>query len=107
MQITIPLMLMDAFGCYGMLLELILNLFALLLTIYMGVYIYYMELFWSWFTIIYVFNQLELRRHLWRYLATLAAGIQDVWCISGDFNNVLYVNDRLVVMGLMQLCLVI
>ncbi|XP_059298114.1 uncharacterized protein LOC132050769 [Lycium ferocissimum] len=46
-------------------------------------------------TIIYGFNTGELRKTLWQSLRDIAQGISTPWMIAGDFNALLYAQDRL------------
>ncbi|XP_074313879.1 uncharacterized protein LOC141649078 [Silene latifolia] len=48
-----------------------------------------------WVTFVYGFNKIAERRNLWRDLRTFSSMVDDAWIIGGDFNNVLYSNDRL------------
>ncbi|XP_059277748.1 uncharacterized protein LOC132031893 [Lycium ferocissimum] len=46
-------------------------------------------------TIIYGFNSIEQRRTLWGYLKDIAQGLNSPWAICGDFNALLFAQDRL------------
>ncbi|XP_019238000.1 PREDICTED: uncharacterized protein LOC109218123 [Nicotiana attenuata] len=46
-------------------------------------------------TVVYGYNGLEQRRSLWDNLQLLSLSIAVPWLIAGDFNTVLYPNDRL------------
>ncbi|XP_060170990.1 uncharacterized protein LOC132601964 [Lycium barbarum] len=46
-------------------------------------------------TIIYGFNSIEQPRTLWGYLKDIAQGLNSPWAICGDFNALLYAQDRL------------
>lgn len=46
-------------------------------------------------TVVYASNNNNLRNQLWRKLIQIGANIQDNWLLSGDFNNVLYTDDRI------------
>ncbi|XP_075091756.1 uncharacterized protein LOC142171931 [Nicotiana tabacum] len=46
-------------------------------------------------TVVYGYNGIEQRRALWDNLQLLSVSITVPWLISGDFNAVLYPNDRL------------
>uniref|UniRef100_A0A803PQ90 DUF4283 domain-containing protein n=1 Tax=Cannabis sativa TaxID=3483 RepID=A0A803PQ90_CANSA len=45
-------------------------------------------------TFIYGFNDEQKREELWGNLEKLATGIQEPWIILGDFNEILYANER-------------
>ncbi|XP_019241803.1 PREDICTED: uncharacterized protein LOC109221818 [Nicotiana attenuata] len=46
-------------------------------------------------TVVYGFNGLEQRKELWQNLQQIATIVTDPWLVAGDFNVVLYANDRL------------
>ena len=46
-------------------------------------------------TYIYGANQEGQRRVLWEALEDIAAGMEEGWCILGDFNSILYSGDRM------------
>ncbi|KAK4714105.1 hypothetical protein R3W88_020012 [Solanum pinnatisectum] len=46
-------------------------------------------------TVIYASNSIEQRKELWAELALIKQGVDKPWIIAGDFNDVLYPNDRL------------
>nr|XP_016506210.1 PREDICTED: uncharacterized protein LOC107824002 [Nicotiana tabacum] len=46
-------------------------------------------------TAIYGYNTIEQIKQLWSGLKSIAAGITKPWLLCGDFNAVLYTNDRL------------
>ncbi|XP_075074605.1 uncharacterized protein LOC142162181 [Nicotiana tabacum] len=46
-------------------------------------------------TMIYASNDNNQRSQLWRTLIQLGSTIQDCWLLCGDFNNVLYTDDRI------------
>nr|XP_016466470.1 PREDICTED: uncharacterized protein LOC107789209 [Nicotiana tabacum] len=46
-------------------------------------------------TVVYDYNEIEQRRALWDNLQLLSVSITVPWLIAGDFNEVLYLNDRL------------
>ncbi|XP_070015991.1 uncharacterized protein [Nicotiana sylvestris] len=46
-------------------------------------------------TTIYGYNTIEQRKQLWSGLKSIAAGNTKPWLLCGDFNAVLYINDRL------------
>ncbi|XP_019251250.1 PREDICTED: uncharacterized protein LOC109230181 [Nicotiana attenuata] len=45
-------------------------------------------------TVVYGFNGIEQRRSLWEKLQHSAITITDAWLVAGDFNAMLYPNDR-------------
>ncbi|KAJ8422267.1 LOW QUALITY PROTEIN: hypothetical protein Cgig2_000655 [Carnegiea gigantea] len=45
-------------------------------------------------TFVYGMNQEKLREDIWADLQTLAQSINEAWCILGDFNSMLYKDDR-------------
>ena len=45
-------------------------------------------------TYVYVNSYDALRRVLWDALISLLASMDDAWCVLGDFNSVLYPQDR-------------
>ncbi|XP_059290159.1 uncharacterized protein LOC132043716 [Lycium ferocissimum] len=47
------------------------------------------------FTVVYASNEAGQRQQLWDKLTQIGSHIQSVWLISGDFNNVLYADDRI------------
>ena len=46
-------------------------------------------------TFVYGMNQDQLRLTLWADLQVLSQQINEAWCILGDFNSVLYKEDRI------------
>ena len=46
-------------------------------------------------TFVYSMNQEQQRQHLWRDIQTLSQQMTEAWCILGDFNSVLYKEDRM------------
>lgn len=44
---------------------------------------------------IYALNHESQRFHLWHELKTIAARMTTAWCVLGDFNLVLYKEDRI------------
>ncbi|XP_058756104.1 uncharacterized protein LOC131629335 [Vicia villosa] len=48
-----------------------------------------------WLTAIYAHNQLELRRRLWNNIERIHSSQKGPWCVIGDYNNVLTVQDRI------------
>lgn len=46
-------------------------------------------------TIVYGFNSIEPRKSLWAHLRSITQIIKGPWLISGNFNAVMYTNDRL------------
>lgn len=44
--------------------------------------------------IVYVFNTKEERKSLWSYLDAVSRNIGSPWIVMGDFNSVLYIEDR-------------
>ncbi|KAJ8419338.1 LOW QUALITY PROTEIN: hypothetical protein Cgig2_024013 [Carnegiea gigantea] len=46
-------------------------------------------------TFVYGMNQEQLRESLWSDLQALAQHITEAWCILGDFNSILYKEDRM------------
>ena len=45
-------------------------------------------------TFVYGLNQMQLRKKLWTELASSQA-LHEPWCIIGDFNSILYKEDRI------------
>lgn len=50
--------------------------------------------FKNWLTAIYVMNQLEQRRGLWKDIKKIHHQQRGPWCLMGNFNNVLRANYR-------------
>lgn len=48
-----------------------------------------------WLTAIYASNQTEERKKLWDDISGMAGSCANEWCLIGDFNNVLSVEDRI------------
>ena len=46
-------------------------------------------------TFVYGYNKHELRRPLWHNLQTLSHQTPGAWCVLGDFNAVLHIQDRI------------
>lgn len=46
-----------------------------------------------WFTIIYALNQLEQRIFLWKNIENVNQNKHGLWCMIGEFNNVLKTHD--------------
>ncbi|KAL4299197.1 hypothetical protein AHAS_Ahas17G0076800 [Arachis hypogaea] len=46
-----------------------------------------------WFTAVYSSPHLANRRRLWSRLEELALNIREPWCIGGDFNSILSLDD--------------
>lgn len=46
-------------------------------------------------TIVYGYSTIEQRKLLWHNLTEAAQGISKPWLIAGDFNSILYTQDRL------------
>lgn len=46
-------------------------------------------------TVIYASNELMQRQQLWDKLASIGSQITTEWLVYGDFNNVLYSEDRI------------
>lgn len=44
---------------------------------------------------IYARNRIVNRRKLWKDIKQMEKSVQGPWMIMGDFNNVLYVNERI------------
>ncbi|XP_019242312.1 PREDICTED: uncharacterized protein LOC109222403 [Nicotiana attenuata] len=47
------------------------------------------------FTVVYAYNELNPRQQLWEKLIGIGSNITSGWLISGDFNNVLQVDDKI------------
>lgn len=48
-----------------------------------------------WLTEIYALNQIESRKRLSEEIKQLAGACNNEWCVMGDFNNVLKMEDRI------------
>lgn len=48
-----------------------------------------------WFTTVYAFNTLDLRKTLWQDIENMQPRIRDPWFLMCNFNNVLRVQDRI------------
>ena len=46
-------------------------------------------------TFVYGYNQAEARQPLWDALADISIGMDEAWCVLGDFNSILYPEDRM------------
>ncbi|XP_070007223.1 uncharacterized protein [Nicotiana sylvestris] len=46
-------------------------------------------------TVVYASNKVNKRQQLWVKLVNLGATIKESWLLSGDFNNVLHIDDRI------------
>lgn len=49
---------------------------------------------WSWITAVYASSVNALRSQLWIELGRLSKNIQGPWILSGDFNNILHVEEK-------------
>lgn len=47
------------------------------------------------FTVVYGTDDLSVREELWRKFGLMGSRVQEPWLLCGDFNNVLYSDDRL------------
>lgn len=47
-------------------------------------------------TFVYGYNQAEARQPLWDALAVISIGMDEALCVLGDFNSILYPEDRMV-----------
>ncbi|XP_048494363.1 uncharacterized protein LOC125494694 [Beta vulgaris subsp. vulgaris] len=48
-----------------------------------------------YWTVVYGYNEVGERCHLWRCLGRVKGFVNDVWIIGGDFNNVLNLHERI------------
>ncbi|WP_336622383.1 endonuclease/exonuclease/phosphatase family protein, partial [Vibrio cholerae] len=46
-------------------------------------------------TVVYAFNEEEKRKPLWDYLVAQSKNVNLPWLVAGDFNSILYNNDRM------------
>ncbi|XP_058726099.1 uncharacterized protein LOC131597415 [Vicia villosa] len=51
--------------------------------------------FQHWLTAIYADNKLDRRRKLWKEIEQINSTQQGPWCLMGDYNNVMYTDDRI------------
>ncbi|XP_074282714.1 uncharacterized protein LOC141607254 [Silene latifolia] len=52
------------------------------------------DFFWE-LTVVYGFNKLQERSDLWHTLTSLGNGMSNPWIVMGDFNNVLFMDERI------------